>query len=272
MKNNLNQSYDFAVCHNPAITNVQIKPHSNICTSIAMGVFKGFLSRALHICSENHLPQEIDFLINVFVENGHSITVLEKVSEKYMKNIIFKKEEVNIEIIKNDKIVKLPWVRKLGPRLSWEFKKFGIKTTFTSGSNLKNLICRNKSKLLPNSFPGVYQLDCTCNVLYIGETRKKFITRTIEHQQYSFSRRCVSSGATEHCLECHGQFNWINLKTLSTEQQYHRRKIRESLEIKKAKTNKRRKDFNRYEGNLVKTNTWTQLFAKLTKKETNTKA
>ena len=81
MKNNLNQSYDFAVCHNPAITNVQIKPHSNICTSIAMGVFKGFLSRALHICSENHLPQEIDFLINVFVENGHSITVLEKVTK-----------------------------------------------------------------------------------------------------------------------------------------------------------------------------------------------
>ena len=65
--------------------------------------------------------------------------------------------------------------------------------------------------------------------------------------------------------------NWINPKTLSTEQPYHRRKIRESLEIKKAKTNKRRKVLNRDEGNLVKTNTWTPLFAKLTEKETNTK-
>ena len=52
-----------------------------------MGVFKGFLSRALHICSENYLAQEIDFLINVFAENGHSITVLEKVTKKYMNNI-----------------------------------------------------------------------------------------------------------------------------------------------------------------------------------------
>ena len=59
--NNLNQSYDFAVYSKPTITNVQIKPHSNICPNIAMGVFKGFLSRALHICSENYLAQEIDF-------------------------------------------------------------------------------------------------------------------------------------------------------------------------------------------------------------------
>ena len=133
------------------------------------------------------------------------------------------------------------------------------------------MICRNKSKLLPNSFPGVYQLDCTCNALYIGETKKKVITRTIEHQQDSFNGKWESSGATEHCLECHGQFNWINLKTLSTEQQYHRWKIWEPLEVKKAKANKRRKVLNGNEGNLVKTNTWTSIFAKLTEKETNTR-
>ena len=53
------------------------------------------------------------------------------------------------------------------------------------------------------------------------------------------------------------------------EQQYHRLKVRESLEIKKAKTNKRRKVLNRDEENFVKTNTWIPLFAKLTEKETS---
>ena len=67
--------------------------------------------------------------------------------------------------------------------------------------NLKNLICWSKSKLLPNSFPGVYQLECTCNALNICETKKKVITRTIEHQQNSFNEKWESSGATEHCLE-----------------------------------------------------------------------
>ena len=104
-----------------------------------------------------------------------------------MNNIISVKEKVNIETINNSKIVKLPWVLKLGPKLRKEFKEFGIKTIFTSGRNLKNLIRRNKSKLLLNSFPGVYQLDCTCNALYIGETKKKVIARSVEHQQDSFN-------------------------------------------------------------------------------------
>ena len=85
IKNNSNQSYDFTVYPKQAIAIVQIKPHSNICPNIAMGVFKGALYnvRALQICSENYLAQEIDFLINVFGENGYSITA----SEKVIKNI-----------------------------------------------------------------------------------------------------------------------------------------------------------------------------------------
>ena len=50
-----------------------------------------------------------------------SITVLEKVIKKYMNKITSKKEKVNIVIIKNDKLVKLPWVPKLGPKLRKEF-------------------------------------------------------------------------------------------------------------------------------------------------------
>ena len=95
-----------------------------------------------------------------------------------MNNITSKKEKVNIEKITNDKIAKLTWVPKLGPKLRKVFKTFGLNTIFTSRRNLKKLIFWNESKLLPNSFRGVYQLDCTCNALYIGETKKKVINRT----------------------------------------------------------------------------------------------
>ena len=82
--NKLNHSYDFAVYRKLGITNVRIKTHSNICPNKTMGVFKGFLSRALNICSQKFLAQEIAFLINVFGENGHNITILEKVSSEYI--------------------------------------------------------------------------------------------------------------------------------------------------------------------------------------------
>ena len=74
-----------------------------------------------------------------------------------MNSITSRKEKVNVETIKNDKIVKLQWVLRLGPKLRNEFQKFDIKPIFTSGRDLKNLFCRNKSKLLPNSSPGVFQ-------------------------------------------------------------------------------------------------------------------
>ena len=71
-----------------------------------------------------------------------------------------------------------------------------------------------------------------------------------------------------HCLECNEKFNWTN----------HRRKrsITEGKkdscqELKKAKTNKRRKVFNHDEVSLIKTITWTSPFVKITEKETNTK-
>ena len=56
-----------------------------------------------------------------------------------------------------------------------------MKTLFTSGANLASILCQNKSKLLPNSYTDVYALNCSCNVEFIGEAKKKVMTRTIEH-------------------------------------------------------------------------------------------
>ena len=50
-----------------------------------------------------------------------------------MNSITFVREEVNIETIKNDKIVKLPQVPKLLPNLREEFKKIRHKNNFRFG-------------------------------------------------------------------------------------------------------------------------------------------
>ena len=60
-----------------------------------------------------------------------------------------------------------------------------------------------------------------------------------------------SLGAKEHCLKCHGQFNWLHLKTLSREPRYKSRKIRESLEIKRSKCDSSKSNINRDDGDLV---------------------
>ena len=135
---------------------------------------------------------------------------------------------------------------------------------FTSAAKLKNILCNNKSKLLPNSYSGVYELSCDCGEEYIGETKKGVLTRSIEHQEDSMAGRWEASGATEHSKECHGRFNLLLPKTLAKLSNIHERKIRESLEINnleaKAEYDKSNKVLNRDRGNIVNTNSWKPLF------------
>ena len=130
------------------------------------------------------------------------------------------------------------------------------------------MLGRNKTTLLPNSYPGVYELKYTCNSAYFGETKKKILTRTIEHEQDSCNRKWDNSGATEHTLTCHQQFNWVHPKSIATKNDYRKREILEALEIKKAKYNERIKVLNRDEGNLVKTDTWTPPLANINELQT----
>ena len=104
------------------------------------------------------------------------------------------------------------------------------------------MLCQNKTKLLPSSYPGVYELKCTCNTAYFSETKKKILTRAIEYQQDSFNGKWDNSGTTEHSLTCQGQYNWIHQKTMAREDVCRKRKIRETLEIKKAKIQQKDKD------------------------------
>ena len=128
-----------------------------------MGVFKGFLSRAYKTCTEKYLQSEIDILTDFFTENGHNRNTLTNIATEYLRNIN-KPQSNNQNKTKNTKnIIKLPWAPILGPKLRKEFKKKDIKTTFTSGADLKSILCQNKSKFIPNFYLSVYTLNGSCN-------------------------------------------------------------------------------------------------------------
>ena len=99
---------------------------------------------------------------------------MEKITKNHLnelQNLPINNKDTREDI---NKVVKLPWIPIIGPKLRQAFKKKNIKTIFTSGPNLKSLLCQNKSKLLPNSYRGVYELKCTCNSVYVGETKKRY--------------------------------------------------------------------------------------------------
>ena len=147
---------------------------------------------------------------------------------------MYRKCAVTNKISKNSK--KTPWVPNIGPKIRKELKKVNKDIIFTSGKNLQNILCQNKPQLLPNSHPGVYQLDCSCNGRYTGESMEKVLIRCIEHQQGSIKGNWESFGATEPTKVCHGQFNWIHPRTITAMSNMYKRKVREALEINRLKT------------------------------------
>ena len=161
----------------------------------------------------------------------------------------------------------IPWVPNIGTKIRKLFKEVNRDITFASGKKLPSILCQNKPKLLPNCHPGVYQLDRSCNGRYIGESKKKVLTRCIGHQQDSIKGNWESSGATEHTKECHGQFNWIHPRTIAVMSNMYKRKVREALEINRLKTlnetDKTFKVLNRDNGDYVTTNSWKPLFRKI---------
>ena len=182
----INSKYEFKVHRRKAITNIYIKPTSCIEPNTIKSVFKGFLHRAHSIC----IKEREKFLMDIFLENGHT--------KQLWKNLVVghsnkKNNKNNHENSTQNRdytnLKKLPWIPNISPKIKREFKKIGKDIAFMLGKSLQQILCqKNKPKLLPNSQPRVY---LTIRLLmqweYIAESKKRVLTRCIEHQQDSMS-------------------------------------------------------------------------------------
>ena len=115
-------SYEFKIHRKNAITNVQVKPHSGHDPKTLKGIFTGFLHRAYTVCKGQQQKEEVEFLLTCFEENGYDRSFEQK-------------RAANQPPITDDepnKIVTLPWIPGLSPKLRKTFRKHSYKAFFKS--------------------------------------------------------------------------------------------------------------------------------------------
>ena len=253
-------SYQFDVFRKKAITNVQVKPESSHDPRVLKGIFKGFVNRALKICSQEFLNKEIDFLVEVFTENGYQRSSLKKMAEEVMeKHRLTTREPVSTEPNEEPaKIVTLPWIPKISPKLRSVYKKAGYSVAFKSGRNLGAILSsKNKAKLPRNSYPGIYQIPCSCGIPpYRGETKKKIDTRIGEHRTNVEKEEYEKSGVALHSRTCPGEIDFEGAETVAVIHNKFNRKVRETLEIQKHDCHISAGGMNPDKGQYVTTNFW----------------
>ena len=138
------RKYGFKIHGKNAIANVQTKSHSYVNPASIRSTFKVFVSRAKKLCSEKFLDEELNSLIDMFLDNRHD--------QNYLNSIIREnKHQAAKTENTHSNSVKLPWIPIIGPKIRKELRKTGFKDIFTSAAKLKNILFNNKSKLLPNS-------------------------------------------------------------------------------------------------------------------------
>ena len=260
--NNLKGRYEFDVFRKKAITNVQIKKESGHDPTVLKGIFKGFVHRALSICSTNYLDREIDFLIKIFVENGYQEDSLRKMVKEIRNKSQILKETTDDQTTDAPKPrITLPWIPKISPKLRTVYKKAGYDVAFKSGKNLGTILsAKNKAKLPKNSYPGIYQIPCSCGIPpYRGQTKKKISTRLGEHERNVERTEHDKSAVALHSKDCDGEINFEEARTVTVIHNNFYRKVRESLEIQKHDCHISVGGMNTDKGQYVTTNFWIPL-------------
>ena len=248
---------------------MQVKPESSHDPRILRGIFKGFVYRAISICSEKYLTQEIDFLINVFVENGYKkdelLKMVQEVKSKQNQDQD-KSRNTNNDIMQT---IILPWIPGVSPKLRKVYRKAGYKVVFKSGRNLSTILtAKNKTKLPNNSYPGIYKIPCSCGITpYRGETKKKISTRTKEHQTNTEKQEWSKSAIALHSKDCHGNIQFENTETVKVIYNKFDRKVREALEIQKYDCHYINGGMNPDKGQYVNTKFWIPLLKHMRKLE-----
>ena len=257
VKNSRRGSYEYSVYRKAAITNIQVKSNSCHYEGTLNGIFKGFIHRAKSICSPGNLKGELEFLTQVFVQNGYEKSHLDHLIAESNRPKLVPNPSTTIT-----KFVSMPYFPGLSGTLKKIFRKAGYKVAFKSPPNLGSILTRNiKPKLPKNCSPGVYFSPMGCNKAYTGETKKQIATRTKEHEKAVFLEDTAHDAIAAHQAECGCEVDLTRTKVLAKETKWFPRKVREALEIRRLKTGPAEAHgANQDMGDYVTTAHWDDLF------------
>ena len=161
----------------------------------------------------------------------------------------------------------MPFVPGIDKSLRKVFRKAGCKLAFKAPRNLGSILTSmNKPQLPPNKRVGVYFTPTDCIRGYTGETGKLIDSRNTEHEKAIFdaNRKDAIAAHVCDCDVCDCDKKLDRTQVLAVEPVWYRRKVRESLEIRRLKTGPgEERGLNKDLGDYVTTSTWNSLFEQI---------
>ena len=188
-------SFSTAVYRKPTFTGLYTRWDSFSCRRYKINLIRSLVSRAVKICSEDTLENEIEQLRQILANNGYPSNVVERVIRSALTP-----RQPAIGPKQFPVYLRLPWI---GTRASEGFETridqavkrgYGtcsVKVIFTS----RPMFCSSVKDRLPTQQLSnvIYLFQCRCDCRYVGKTTQHLETRIKQHVPCS-ARLAIQAG------------------------------------------------------------------------------
>uniref|UniRef100_A0A1B6G949 GIY-YIG domain-containing protein n=1 Tax=Cuerna arida TaxID=1464854 RepID=A0A1B6G949_9HEMI len=215
VKNDKSKKLKFDIFRKPTHTDRYIMNDSHHPPAQKRAVFNSLIFRLLNTpLSEERSKKELNYIRNVAIFNGFDKSLVDNMYKKAKR-----KQEKNSKTTlvpiqdKNTKWICTTWTN-ISRNVQKTIKKHtNMNITYKTRNNLKHKLKTPKDSIDNQDKSGIYQIDCEdCSKTYIGQTKRKIITRFKEHCSHIKYNREEKSAVANHCLNSGHSISKQNLK------------------------------------------------------------
>lgn len=194
-----------------------------------LGVLNTLAIRALRISDADHLEEEKKHLVSTFKGIGCKENEIKRAIQKAEKRML--SHEPNARDQPEGGRVFLPFIHGVTHKIAKILGRKNISTQFSAPGTIRQGMRSVKDNIDKHQLKGVYKIDCSCGKSHIGETGRSLQTRLKEHGADIKNERSRTFALAEHSLKTKHHVYLESASIIAKEEQHHRRKIREALEI-----------------------------------------
>ncbi|KAJ8919473.1 hypothetical protein NQ315_016573, partial [Exocentrus adspersus] len=200
---------------------VMISKNTEINSNFQTNVYrkKTNTNRYLNFNSNHHLSikkgviKKKDHIKNILKENAYPVNLVDKTFLQIENTSHNNQQRQN------------PYLKKI-KRLG---NNFNIRTAFKTNNTLRSILTHTKPiNKEQNEKNCIYQIPCQCGKHYIGETSRPLDVRIKEHKNYVRNYQVDRSNLAQHVWDNHHQINWKEASIIQKEQNFGKRKLKES--------------------------------------------
>lgn len=238
-----NHEIKTTVYRKPTSTFRILDAQSGHTSSNKMGTLNCLITRALRICDDEYLEEELQLLESIFLKNGYSKSTISRAMDKAKQRMRETMATTGSGDPPNDDgkekphLMVLPFDKNLLKLMMPIKRKCNLKIITKPTNKLRKLLVHPKDPTPKEKrCHVVYSIPFTDGKTYIGETGRPLEKRLKEHQEAVKKLDTHKSAVAEHVASTSSMPIWKETEIVCEENNWFKRRVKEAIWIERKAT------------------------------------